>query len=294
MSESLDWIIDYREGRIRPGQPWGAPSLDEYWRFKRNFTIILGLPNVGKTSFTLYMYFMKAVQNGSKLWVWSSENTVAELKIFLMEALMSRGLMDIDTEKIRSVDSIINNYVTFSSADNGCDATELIGSLPTEGYQTVLIDPYNGLKIDREKIGVGSHSYHYEVLTDLRNYQKKTGTGVVVCVHPVTEAQRRVHTGSGILDGLQMPPRLSDVEEGGKFLNRCDDFVTVHRYVNHPEITETYKTLVWVNKVKVRLTGGRPNPLNAPVEVMFDKMRRRFIFDGVDPLGDIIAASRKK
>ena len=31
-----------------------------------------------------------------------------------------------------------------------------------------------------------------------------------------------------------MPPNASDIEGGGKFVNRCDDFIVIHRYIFHP------------------------------------------------------------
>jgi hypothetical protein len=62
-----------------------------------------------------------------------------------------------------------------------------------------------------------------------------------------------------------MPPQKADVEGGGKFANRADDFLTIHRYTNHP--TESHVTHIHVRKVKDNQTGGRPTIVDDPVKL---------------------------
>ena len=60
----------------------------------------------------------------------------------------------------------------------------------------------------------------------------------------------------------------ADAEGGGKWINRCDDFITVHRYTQSE--TEWMYTEVHVKKVKETETGGRPTFLNNPVKFLLN------------------------
>ena len=56
----------------------------------------------------------------------------------------------------------------------------------------------------------------------------------------------------------------SDVEGGGKFVNRADEFMVVHRYTQHE--TDWIFTDIHIRKVKELETGGRPTPLDQPIQ----------------------------
>jgi hypothetical protein len=55
----------------------------------------------------------------------------------------------------------------------------------------------------------------------------------------------------------------SDVEGGGKFVNRADDFLVIHRYISHR--TDWMYSNLHIRKVKDIDTGGRPTPLEEPI-----------------------------
>jgi hypothetical protein len=57
----------------------------------------------------------------------------------------------------------------------------------------------------------------------------------------------------------------SDVEGGGKFVNRADDFIVIHRYIQHP--TDWMYSMIHIRKVKDVDTGGRPTPIDAPIKM---------------------------
>ena len=62
---------------------------------------------------------------------------------------------------------------------------------------------------------------------------------------------------------MPVPPSASDAEGGGKWVNRADDFIVIHRYVQSP--SDWMITEVHVKKVKETETGGRPTFLTDPV-----------------------------
>ena len=77
--EDFRWIDDYANGRIPVGLDTGDPDLDQYFRYKREFTIINGHSNVGKTTMALYLMVNSTVRHKWKWIVYSSENRTASL-----------------------------------------------------------------------------------------------------------------------------------------------------------------------------------------------------------------------
>jgi hypothetical protein len=65
--------------------------------------------------------------------------------------------------------------------------------------------------------------------------------------------------------GHPIPPMASDVEGGGKFVNRADDFIVIHRYIQHP--TDWMYSMIHIRKVKDVDTGGRPTPIDSPIKL---------------------------
>lgn len=66
-----------------------------------------------------------------------------------------------------------------------------------------------------------------------------------------------------------MPPQKADVEGGGKFSNRADDFITIHRYLQHT--TDFNQTHIHIRKIKDTQTGGRPTTIDDPVRLQVKK-----------------------
>jgi hypothetical protein len=65
--------------------------------------------------------------------------------------------------------------------------------------------------------------------------------------------------------GMVMPPGKADTEGGGKFGNRADDFLTIHRHTQHAE--DWKWTEIHVRKVKETETGGRQTFMDEPFKM---------------------------
>ena len=83
-------------------------------------------------------------------------------------------------------------------------------------------------------------------------------------MHAVTSAIRQKDA-----DGYAAAPNKEDTEGGGKFANKADEFLTIHRRTQHP--TEWMISDIFVRKVKEIETGGRPTPLNTPVRLKMNQ-----------------------
>ena len=74
--EDFRWIDDYSQGKIQVGMT-GDPDLDKHFRYKKEFVIINGHSNVGKTTTALYLIANSSVRHGWKWVLYSSENRTA-------------------------------------------------------------------------------------------------------------------------------------------------------------------------------------------------------------------------
>ena len=83
--EDFRWIDDYANGRIPVGLDTGDPDSIKYFRYKKEFTIMNGHSNVGKTTMALYLMVNASVRHGWKWVVYSSENRTASLKMTLIQ-----------------------------------------------------------------------------------------------------------------------------------------------------------------------------------------------------------------
>ena len=62
-----------------------------------------------------------------------------------------------------------------------------------------------------------------------------------------------------------MPLNMASVEGGGKWGNRCDDLICIHRYTSHP--TDWIYSNLYILKIKEMETGGRCTPFDEPIKL---------------------------
>jgi hypothetical protein len=266
-NDDLDfsWILDYASGKIEVGLSTGNDILDGYFRYKKEFVIINGISNVGKTTLALYLMVNAAVQHNWKWIVYSSENKTASLKMRLMEFIVDMPIrqMDLDMQKeafkwVNKHFKIISNKDVYSYSELILFAEKLIHH---EGkYDGFFVDPYNSLRIDMSAgKNISSHEYHYEAASEFLTFANRMDMAVWLNMHAVTEAQRMRGE-----DGLPVAPTASMTEGGGKFVNRADSFLTFHRKVASPDY-DTRKTMEFhVRKVRETETGGQPTVWDQP------------------------------
>ena len=84
-------------------------------------------------------------------------------------------------------------------------------------------------------------------------------------MHAFTEAQRRKGP-----DGLPIAPYAEDTEGGGKFVNRSDCFLTLHRKVQSSDHNIRKMSELHVRKVREVETGGQPTPLDEPYKIIMN------------------------
>jgi hypothetical protein len=285
-------ILDVKYGRVKEGLKLDIDEIDEFIRFKpANFNVIIGHANVGKTTVILYLMTLYTIKHNVKWLIFSSENTDYSMARKILEFKKGKPIQKMTDDEIEyglawvfQNFRIINVDKVYTYKTLMAEAKEIKQTFDYKGF---LIDPYNSLAKDKELIkSVGSHEYDYEVSSDMRLFCKENDVSIWLNTHAVTEALRRVHPKyedkkeQHKFSGLPIPPNMADVEGGGKWGNRADDVITIHRYTQH-SLDWMYSEL-HVRKVKEVETGGRPTPIDNPIRLRMKQDNVGFLLNGED------------
>ena len=273
--EDFRWIDDFANGKIPVGLDTGDAELDKFFRYKKEFVIVNGHSNVGKTTMVLYLMINSSLRHGWKWVVYSSENRTASLKMSLIQFAMNKAISSLNYMQRKKAYEWVGNHFTIISNKQIYSYTDIIifleKILKQQAVDAVFVDPYNSLKLDMRNSSIGVHDYHYEAASEFLTFSTTHDVAVWLNMHAVTEAQRRKGN-----DGLPVAPYAEDTEGGGKFVNRSDCFVTIHRKVQHPDPNERKVTEFHVRKVRDVETGGEPTPLEQPVRFEMNTSRTGF------------------
>tara|TARA_R110002111_G_scaffold261373_1_gene334190 strand:+ start:1797 stop:2714 length:918 start_codon:yes stop_codon:yes gene_type:complete len=270
-SEVVNTLQDIRSGKIKEGEGLGIPMFDEYIRFKEgNFNVVLGHANVGKTTVILYLMLCYTKKLGKRWLIYSSENEAHSILRKLVEFLDLKPINKVTEVDFQKHLSYINDH--FKIIDNKTlynyrSLLELSKHIKNAwNYDGLLIDPYNSLIKDPELMkNLGGHEYDYQATTEMRMFCKENKVSMYLNTHANTAALRIKHPIGHEYCGHPIPPLASDVEGGGKFVNRADDFIVIHRYVQH--VSDWTQSHLHVRKVKEVETGGRPTSIDNPIRL---------------------------
>ncbi len=276
----LEWIEKFAKGEIPKGLSTGIKKLDQYFLFKKEFTIFNGHSNVGKTTMGLYLMVASAVLHQWRWIIYSSENKTAALKMRLMEFLMDIPIDQMHYEERVQAFKWVNKHFTIISNDEVYSYTDLIvfaeKLIRQEKYDGFFIDPYNSLKITMSKgAELSSHEYHYQAASEMLTFSNKNDLAVWLNTHAITEAARRKGP-----DGLQMAPFAEDTEGGGKMVNRSDIFASFHRKIASPDYDIRGTVEIHIRKMRNQETGGAPSPFDEPILMRMNSTRTGFTHVG--------------
>ena len=275
--DDYQWIEDYSQGRIEMGLDTGSEDFDEYFRYKKELLIINGHSNVGKTTSALYLIVNAAIRHGWKWMIYSAENRTSSIRMTLMQMLCDKKVGNMTYHERKASYEWVNQH--FYVIDNSKMYTymDIIMFMEKVKFHHdidgVFVDPYNSLRLDlRNSEKQNTHDYHYGAATAFLTFSKYHNIAVWLNMHAVTEAQRR--KGS---DGLPIAPHAEDTEGGGKFVNRADSFITIHRKVQAPDPHTRSMTEIHIRKVRETETGGTPSPLDEPFKMIMNTSHTGFI-----------------
>lgn len=291
IENETDHLTSARQGLRFSGLSTGFTHMDDHFRFKPgNFVVVNGHDNVGKTFAMLHLAVCSNKLHGWKWLLCCLENSEGRIRQDIIQSRTGKHISALsDTDYLYWYKWAVDNFIILKiDSEMTADKLLRIGTKlhAIHNFNAFFVDPYNALSLPKEKErSFNSHEYHYEVTNKMRNFIKRTGSSIFLSTHAVTEALRLKHK-DGDFAGFPMPPQKADVEGGGKFANRADDFLTIHRYTGHP--TESNITHIHVRKIKDTQTGGRPTIVDEPVKLRTVKgYFGLFAPDGTSPIFNI-------
>lgn len=261
---STQYLNDYKDGKIQLGLGIGC-DLDNHLRFKRKqINIILGHDNVGKSYWFLWYMLCLSSQHDLKWCIWMGENPAGAVMRDLIQMYTGTHFKDLDYTTIRRCEALMEHWFTFVDNSQMYNPQQLLDIYASSDADACFLDPFTGL--DRGM----SHSDNYEFMNKTRMFVNQIGKTLYFSTHPNTESGRTsmIYPQDHQWFGHLKPPLKAHIEGGKPFLNRCDDMLIVHRLVKHPDMK--YHTMVDVEKVKDRDTGGSQTELNASILFNFN------------------------
>lgn len=271
------YLKEYHEGKISQGLGIGT-DLDNYLRFKRRqLNIVLGHDNVGKSYWMEWYFLVLATKHDISFTVWMGENSDGQVKRDLIQMYAKKYYKDLSWSEVQEHKKVIDHYFKFVDNSKLYKPAQMLDIIGSTKSDVGFIDPFTGL--DRGM----THGDNYEFLNHSRQFCNQTGKTLYISTHPNSESGR-----SGMLYpqdhhwfGHLKPPLKAHIEGGKPFLNRCDDMIVIHRLVKHE--TMKYFTMIDVEKVKDRDTGGQQTQMNDPLLFDYNK-GLGFTHNGIDPI----------
>jgi len=274
------YLLDYKHGRIKQGLEIGC-ALDDHIVFKpKQLNIILGHDNVGKSYFVFWYFLTLALKHDLKFCLWAGENQYGQIMRDLIQMYTGIPFKELDDKHITSYSTFLEQYFDFIDNSKLYTPKELLEEFRKTDADCCLIDPFTGLSREYGYEG------NYEFLNMARQFVNETGKTIYINTHPTSESGRagNLFAKGHMWEGHLKPPMAAYVEGGKSFLNRCDDFITIHRLVKHE--TMKYVTLISVDKIKDTDTGGKHTLLD---EYIFCDFNRGlgFEIESVNPLSKV-------
>lgn len=278
--EEIDkYITQIRNGTFEMGKSTGFKSLDKHFVFKPNtLVLMLGHDNVGKSVIGWFLACQSAKLHNWRWIIWAGENKAGGVKKRICEFYYVKKITDITQVELDKFNIWFKKHFTLIRNNKLYTYTDMlnIGRKLSEKskYDAFMIDPYNGLYKDTEN----EHMYDYQAMLEFLQFREQV-CSIFLCVHAVTEALRRRYPKGHNYEGHAMPPHKADTEGGGKFSNKADDFMIIHRMAQHRE--EWMISEIHIQKIKEAETGGKQTVLDEPVKLRM--MRGSVGFEEVEP-----------
>ena len=262
--EENAYLDQLRKDEIPQGLSYGWAALDRYFLFKRNsFNFLLGLDNIGKS--TLLSSFMAATNllHGLKWGISSPEARTAVTRRDLIEASAGKKLkylskMQYDKYFQKSRD----NFFIIGNKEHWT-INEILerGRVLYEQHaiDVLLIDPFSFYS------GSGEYSGDSDVLSKCRVFSEKY-CSIIIVDHPYTGYTRNNKDEMGHL----LLPSKYDASGGNSKANRCDDFISMHRIINHSDPIVKSTMQLSAQKIKDKSTGGQPHDEDDYSKLIFE------------------------
>ena len=169
--ESLKYLYDLKDGKIKQGLGIGC-ILDDHFVYKQGeFSMFLGLDNVGKTNWIIWYFTVLSIKHNKKWCIWSGENKVGQLKRDIIQYLSNKFIKDLAKTEISKYNDLVNRHFLFIDNRKLYNHKDLLKLFKDNECDGGLIDPYTGLNHDRR---IGQFDRNYNICNDVMEFCNKT------------------------------------------------------------------------------------------------------------------------
>ena len=295
-------------GHFNNGKPvatyCGIPEIQKMFAWKRGFLqLMTGDPNMGKSTFLLYLHVVMAKCYGWKTCIWSpemldsytennqsyvsSEDIFDEL-IFMWTGknpykhyLSKYGQSQMsEAEYIKAYDEVIKYFFVINPPNN--EYSNVINSFKyfdnIHDFDCLILDPWKNMTIPSN--GDMADVRLNNVLADLKKITLECNCITTIVAHP---HQRKNAIGE---DGLITMPTPYDISGGAAWYQTMDLIMVFHRPWKHDQIMRNRCVFSTQNKIRKQQLVAEPGIYGDQEnsKLYFEFTKNRFIFDEQDPL----------
>lgn len=243
-------LAKLRKQGVPRGPEVGLDAISElYSPAKKCWTLLSGIPNMGKSAWLLQIQMNLSLLYGWKHALFSPENYPLEMYYARMAELWCGTTQDMIPDEVwmEAVHFIDEHFVFIYPPEDQCTIDGLLSMFAAcqqgLGIDTITIDPYNELE-HRRPASMSETEYVSLFLTKFRRFCREQDVHGWLVAHPTKIAKDK--------DGKIPPPSRYDTAGSANFTNKADFQVVVHRpnFANEDDFVEVH-----VQKVRFRNYG---------------------------------------
>lgn len=288
--DSYEAMLYDLENGIEEAPKCNIPEFDDTFAFVKGWTHLFhGIPNSGKSVFTLFLMMIMSVEYGYKWAIFTPEHSPSK-RFFQKAVKMLTGLNAVRKNDYQAVtknqlkmavDFLHEHFIVVdpSGVENGENTLKNVLKVVKDlklrhGIDGYCIDPFNQLSKDDRDERLTMHAYIEKSLSLVRHTNKHHDLIGIIVAHPRTMREKNE-------EGDYNAPTPYELDGGAMWYNKADLITNVHRPTNQSN-TSNPEVLATVQKVKEYDIVGCTE-LKA-VEFTFDVVTGWYESDGQNPL----------
>jgi hypothetical protein len=268
---------------------WDVPMLDKHFKRKRKeLTLLSGIGNYGKSFYWKSLILFRCIKFKEKWAIFGPEdNPAEEFYHELAEMYLGADCTAYNPNKPNKM--LFDNAYDFVSKHIFYVYPETKSPTPAyvkerfleliikENVSGVVIDPFNQLDND---YGARSDKYLESILSDFMRFAQQNDIFFDIIAHP--KAMRK--------DGAANYPMpdVFDIADGAMWNNKMHNILIYHRPNHQQDPTDPTCEVAFKKIKKQKITGEK-----GIITITLDRPTRRFIYDGVDILGQLLNDVKK-
>lgn len=258
----------------------GIVTLDEYFKWKKGeATLLSGIGNYGKSTFSKYLFLLQMIQFNSKIAIFTPEECPAhEFYHDLTETYLGASCIPSNQHRpskseYERVYDLISNHFFFVYPKTIEPTPQYVKEcflelIIKENVEFCVVDPFNQLTNDYASYGGRSDKYLEAILTDFSRFAQENNIHFIIVAHPVKMK---------LENGNYPCPNVYDMADGAMWNNKMDNILIYHLPYRQTDPKDT-TCEIHTKKVRRRKIVGNVGML----DFKYIPFTRRFEFLDID------------